>query len=260
MRSTRLTPPPPQKRPSIQNSANLLSHNLQSLHATLSSAQPALTSAHTYPLPSYPGRTQEDLLGQLLRKKIQPPVEDWIEIGVGDVGIFAEDGVVTTNGAGVNGVVREEKEEERGKAQGGGLFMSGREVAELWDWAGPEENRIAREIGEDGAFDDEFTLVEREDGIENVVTGLRRKFWESDEEEEDEKGENGGGGGGAAKKGGDKMDVDAVVQDAGPEIVKGMRRAGVDDSRPLMPLEAILRFTNSGIVPGLGTGGGQMRR
>ncbi|KAG9892057.1 hypothetical protein KCV05_g17983, partial [Aureobasidium melanogenum] len=67
--------------PSLQNSANLLYHNLDSLNKILAGAQPLLANAHVYPLPSYPGRTQEDLLTQLLRKKLQPQVEDWIANG-----------------------------------------------------------------------------------------------------------------------------------------------------------------------------------
>ena len=54
------------------------------------------------------------------------------------------------------------------------------------------------------------------------------------------------------------LDVDVVVQDGRPEVVRSMLRAGVDQSKPMMPLEAIMRFTNSGIVPSVG--GGQIRR
>jgi len=208
-------------RPRIQTSANLLSHNLGSLHATLSAAQPLLISAHAYPLPSFPGRTREDLLGQLLRKKLQPPVEDWIEEGVKLAAPFEEDGF---NGSHVNGTTN-----------GAHTGLSVNELESLWEWAGPEGNRIARELGGE-AFDDVFTLAEQEDGIENVVTGLRRKFFESDDEDDsDDK----------AKE--EDMEIDTV--DRRPDVVKAMYRPGIDETKPMMPLEDILRFVSQGKMP-----------
>ncbi|KAF2148819.1 hypothetical protein K461DRAFT_315792 [Myriangium duriaei CBS 260.36] len=206
---------------SIQNSANLLSHNLQSLHATLSAAQPLLTAAHAYPLPSFPGRTQEHSLVMLMRKKLQPPVEDWIEDGA-------------RRGTQLQGT--EAAKQVNGTTNGTPKTLSYQDLEELWNWAGPEGNRIAREIG-DEAFADVFTLAEQEDGIENVVTGLRRKFWESDDEDEEE--------GGAGKEG--SMDVDAP--DTRPELVKRMDRAGIDETKAMLPLEMILKFTNTGTLP-----------
>jgi len=113
--------------------------------------------------------------------------------------------------------------------------LSGKDIEAMWDWAGPEGNRIAREIGEE-AFNDVFTLAEQEDGIENVHTGLQRKFWESDDEDEDD-----------GKDKAEKMDVD--VQDSRPDVVKKMQRSGIDEERPMLSLEAILRFTSTGAMP-----------
>ncbi|KAF2224453.1 mediator complex, subunit Med8 [Elsinoe ampelina] len=207
---------------SIQNSATLLSHNLASLHATLSSAQPLLTAAHAYPLPSYPARTQEHSLLMLMRKKLQPPVEDWIEEGAKRGSqISGSDGDKQVNGT-TNGVHKTLKQDE---------------LDDLWAWAGQAANGIAREIGDD-AFADVFTLAEHEDGIENVVTGLRRQFWESDSEDEEEGGEG---------KKTDEMDVDEV--DTRPDIIKRMDRPGIDKSRPPLSLETILKFTNTGQMP-----------
>lgn len=205
--------------PSLQNSAILLSHNLATLHATLSNAQPLLSSAHVYPLPSFPGRTQEDLLGQLLRKKLQPGVEDWIEEGGTHAGFLSSTDDTTQ-------------------------AMTSDQWADLWHWAGPEGNRIARDLGED-TFNDVFTLAEQEEGIENVVTGLRRKMWESDDEESGDEGDKA-----------EKMDVDVVEKV--PEAVRKMQREGVDESKPVMPLEALLRFASTGVEPP--GGGAAVRR
>lgn len=164
------------------------------------------------------------MLGQLLRKKLQPPVEDWIEEGVKLAASFEEQGV---NGNHVNGTTN-----------GAHTGLSINELENLWEWAGPEGNRIARELGGD-AFDDVFTLAEQEDGIENVVTGLRRKFFESDDEGEEDSD-------GKAKQE-EEMEIDAV--DRRPELVKAMYRPGIDETKPMMPLEDILRFVSQGRMP-----------
>ncbi|KAH0343174.1 hypothetical protein KCU81_g5347, partial [Aureobasidium melanogenum] len=205
--------------PSLQNSANLLYHNLDSLNKILAGAQPLLTNAHVYPLPSYPGRTQEDLLTQLLRKKLQPQVEDWIANG--------------ERHAASSGI---EPPQTNGTSTNGPQSMNTAQLSDLWEWAGREGNRIARVMGAD-SFDDVFTLEEHELGIENVVTGLRRKLWDSDDEDEDDEG------GAQAKKPEDKqLDMDVDMVDSIPEPVKRLQRHNVDPTKRPMSIEHILRF------------------
>jgi mediator of RNA polymerase II transcription subunit 8 len=210
-------------RPSLQNSANLLYHNLDSLHKVLAGAQPLLANAHVYPLPSYPGRTQEDLLTQLLRKKLQPQVEDWIANGERHAANNAVE-PRHTNGSSAN------------PTEPGPQPMSTTQLTDLWEWAGREGNRIARDMGAD-AFDDVFTLEEHEAGIETVVTGLRRKLWDSDDEDEDDEGEAQG-----KTKDDKQLDMDVDMADIIPEPVKILQRHNVDPSKPPMSIEHILRF------------------
>ena len=99
-----------------------------------------------YPTPEFPGKTQEDLLGLLLRKKLEPDVEDWVEEGH-KTAVEALDG-------GNTGGLREE------------------DMHDLWEWAGMAANEQARKHTWGG----NYTLEEREMGVENVVTGLRRKL------------------------------------------------------------------------------------
>lgn len=106
-----------------------------------------------FPLETYPGKTQEGLLGQLLRKKLEPEVEDWVARGRR----AAEE-------AGMGDTDRREKTEE------------------LWNWAGLAANELARGHEWGG----EFTRDEREGGVENVVTGLRKRRMGGDEEEGEE--------------------------------------------------------------------------
>lgn len=209
-------------RPSLQNSATLLSHNLASLHHTLINAQPLLANAHVYPLPAYPGRTQGVMLAQLLRKKLEPPVEDWIAQGERHAAAITSDDA-QTNGVLANGNQLDQKPRKS---------ITPAQIEDLWNWAGPEGNRVARDMGAD-AFDDLFTLEEHELGIENVVTGLRRKMWDSDDEDDEDQDKE-------AKEKQDQMDIDTV--EAVPEHVRRLQRHNVDPSRPPMSLEHVLRF------------------
>lgn len=197
------------------------------------------------------------MLAQLLRKKLQPGVEDWITQGQKLASLIPSLENATT--AALDAVEKNMEEE--------GLKVV--QLDELWNWAGPEANRIAREdIGAEG-WDDVFTLAESEAGIENVVTGLRRKLWESEGEESDE--EEGRGGTGNKKE--DPMDLDRDDDDAKKNdkaitpalaaldnATRIMMTRKIDETRTPLPLEAILRYQLTGQPPTLSLGGGQIRR
>ena len=108
-------------------------------------------------MPSYPGREQEPVLNQLLRKKFEPHVEDWVEEGrlAGDEVVKGDEG------------------------------REGDEVIEMWEWAGMAANEQARKHEWGG----DYTLEEIEGGIENVVTGLRDESDEEEGEQQDKSGE-----------------------------------------------------------------------
>lgn len=126
------------------------------------------------------------MLNQLLRKKLEPHVEDWVEDGrLAGEGLAKEDG---------------------GRARD--------ELIELWEWAGMAANEQARKH----AWGGDYTAAEIEGGIENVVTGLR-----DEESEEDEGGEEDRGGarstraeghekGKAGEGGGRPLSMDEVLR------------------------------------------------
>lgn len=114
--------------------------------------------------------------------------------------------------------------------------MTTTQLTDLWEWAGREGNRIGADFGQD-AFDDVFTFEEHELGIENVVTGLRRKLWDSDDEDEDGEVEAQG-----KAKDDKQLDMDVDMVDTIPEPVKRLQRHNVDPSKPPMTIEHILRF------------------
>ena len=148
-------------RSSLHSLSQIISQNLASVSAHLNTHAPLLSSLVAYRLPSYPGREQEPVLNQLLRKKFEPRVEDWVEEG-------------RTVG------------EEVLKEDGG---RGGEEITELWEWAGVAANEEARKHEWGG----DYTLEEIEGGIENVVTGLRDEESDDEEREQEDKSAEGEG-------------------------------------------------------------------
>ncbi|KAK3178154.1 hypothetical protein OEA41_000287 [Lepraria neglecta] len=66
---------------SLHTLSQVISQNLLSVSTHLSTHSGLLSSLAAYPLPTYPGREKEPELNQLLRKKLEPHVEDWVEDG-----------------------------------------------------------------------------------------------------------------------------------------------------------------------------------
>lgn len=180
---------------SLQQSAQMLAYNQAQVQLLLSQHQQFFASAHSYPLPNFPGHTQEGLLIELMRKKLEPRAESWID---------------------------RYTESEAGQKKGP---LSDQDVRELWNWAGPTSNSVVRQLIEDGAFDDDYTLAEREDGVENVVTGLKRNLDADEEDEGEDKDEHEN----------DKMED---VRPNGP-------RLDMDPTLPPLPLESWLRFIST---------------
>lgn len=105
-----------------------------------------------YPSTNYPGRTQENILGQLLRKKLEPPVEKLIE-----------DGLVT-------------EAAEASKHQ---------DEEVLWEWArGWLGGRIREFLTTE--MEDNFTADERARGLDTINTGLKRKLDEDDDDDDED--------------------------------------------------------------------------
>ncbi|KFH46486.1 Mediator of RNA polymerase II transcription subunit-like protein [Hapsidospora chrysogenum ATCC 11550] len=154
---------------SLQASAQIIQRNLQSLLDSISENSDLLNRLAVRPSPNFPGRTQENALGQLLRKKLEPDVEELVAKG-------REAAVAATP----EGLAR---------------------MQEVWDdalrWV---QQRIAQYVAEEAG--DVYTKEEREMGVENVRTGLRRDL-DEDEEDEDEDEDEGAGGEGEGEGDGD---------------------------------------------------------
>ncbi|KAI9825903.1 MAG: mediator of RNA polymerase II transcription subunit 8 [Thelocarpon impressellum] len=143
---------------SLLSLGQILAHNLTALSTHLASSPQTFSSTTAYPLPTFPAAAEEALLQQLLRKKLEPGVEDWVREG------------------------REAGEAVARGDDGGGL--SPKELNELWAWAGPAANEEAR--GRDWVDEAAFTREEEEAGMGGWETGLRRDLEDDDEGGDDE--------------------------------------------------------------------------
>ncbi|KAK5132100.1 hypothetical protein LTR08_000350 [Meristemomyces frigidus] len=195
-------------RPTLQRDAELLMHNLNRYQETMNEHRDFLTAAHSYPLPSFPGHTQENVLVQLMRKKLDPKAEDWIAA-------YAKPKVKST--AQSNGTHAGEGDHTS--------QLSEADFRELWKWAGPTSTDTVKQMMLDDVFEEDYTIAEREAGVENVATGLKRNL--DDDSDEGDGGE-------------DKME----------DVMPGKpAEAGVDTSLPPLRLEALLQFTSTGALP-----------
>ncbi|EAW10304.1 RNA polymerase II mediator complex subunit MED8 [Aspergillus clavatus NRRL 1] len=208
---------------SLQSQASIISNNLLSVSEHLSDNCDLLSALVAYPGPEYPGRTQASTLEQLLRTKLDPRIEDWVARG---------------RRAGASAL--EDKD-----------ALSETELAELWDWAPVEANQEARRRNWGG----DYTLEEREMGIQNVVTGLRRQLEDDerdeDEDEDDEEEEEGEGED-------EEMEVVGVRRrsDAGAGLgfdtavpTPASSQQVQKGAGPVVPLDDVLRFMTTGTLP-----------
>lgn len=161
---------------------------------------------------------------QLLRTKLDPRVEDWV----------------------TRGRIAGTEATSSGSA-GEGLSES--DLAELWSWAPIEANAEARRRNWGG----NYTLEEKEAGIENVVTGLRRTLPDDDDdddedEDEDEEFED------VDEDGGEKMEIVGVHTRPGAsgvefDIVRGREHVLSEAASPAIPLDEVFRYMMTGARP-----------
>ena len=203
-------------RASFQNSAMVISQSLTSVSQHLNAHHDFFASMSVFPLPEFPGKTQETLLHQLLRTKLEPSVEDWVTEGR-------------------KAALKSARHDEN-------AGLSNDELLDLWSWAGMAANQEARKHTWGG----NYTLEEREGGIKYVVTGLRRRLKEdpndSSEEEDDEVSED--------EPDGEEMEV---IEDQSkrpePRSNKNSEKQANTTVLDPLPVDDVFRFLMKGLLP-----------
>ena len=169
-----------------------------------------------YPLPQYPS-SQALLLEHLLRTKLEPEAEEWVEKG------------------------HELAQEHSTTGRHAGLSQSDQD--ELWQWAPVAANDEIRKQNWGG----DYTMAEKQSGIENVETGLTRELQEPPDPDEQDDNE------GVEESDEDEGDEEDVVEIRRKTNAPGLEFdvATVKRSTPQMPLENIFRFMATGsMAPG----------
>ncbi|KAJ5473287.1 Mediator complexsubunit Med8fungi/metazoa [Penicillium sp. IBT 31633x] len=208
---------------SLQSQASIISNNLISVSEQLSDQRDLLSTLVAYPGPEYPGRTQAGTLEQLLRTKLDPRVEDWVARGRTVGTEPAQSAAPSAYGSNTDDAYKP---------------LSDAQLAELWEWAPLEANQEARRRNWGG----NYTLEEREAGIENVVTGLKRQLEDDDGSEEEESEEEEGDG--------DEMDVVGVRRKPGAAGLEfEIAPHHPHPVQPFVPLDLILRHMTTGRMP-----------
>ncbi|PGH10308.1 hypothetical protein GX51_00065 [Blastomyces parvus] len=211
---------------SLQSQATIISNNLLNVSEQLTDHHDLLSSLVAYPTPQFPGRTEAAMLSQLLRTKLEPRVEDWVSQGL-SMG--------------------------NADAARGRTGLTEEQLAELWQWAPVEANMEARRRNWGG----DYTLEEKEMGVKNVVTGLRRRLDEEDSGSESGSGdedESGEGEEGAGDGSGSGMEVVGVHRRPGGSGVQfDISREGghvpPTPMSPALPLQDVFRFMMTGAAP-----------
>lgn len=208
-------------RSSLQSHSALISGNLKNVIDQLKEHQELFGSMVVYPLPQFPGRTQEHILQQLLRTKLEPEVDDWVERGLD--------------------ITQKSLTESAYR-------LSNNDLDDLWEWA-PQD---ASKEGMKQKWGADYTLAEIQMGVDKIKTGLERelKIPEDDDnedamEDEEEEGEEEVTDEEDDDAESDKMDVIEIRRKPGGS---GLRYE-VSDRPPVvppMPLESAFRFMMTG--------------
>lgn len=259
--------PPTQLPPweAIQRQHHILMSQLVSLLETLFkhgyNQDSFLARAHAYPESNFPGISQTGLMQQLMRKKLEPSVEDWMERGTQAAGKAQMQAQAQAQAQAEGGPVTTVKEEDVKVPQsavsddimagleaaigpsptvGGGkdTAMSGtgvanekrmelaplstEDLAELWAWAGEAANHIARAVYAGKTVNVATGDVEGEGEDED----------EGEEEDDDEEGDD------------DAMDGTAAT--AKSKDVQGLENK-IEEDPQMMDLNEILKFTSTGV-------------
>ena len=157
----RSSPLPPWE--TIAERTSLVTTQFSSILAYLNRHEGFFRSAHAYPLPNFPDLSHEAIISQMLRKKLEPDVENRIDEGLK--------------------IGRRVNEAATDSVEG----LNCQDLGKVWDEALAEAVTVSDGV----TLGIDFTIaeIESEEGVEGVKTGIRRKL--DDGMEEVEEGEDG---------------------------------------------------------------------
>lgn len=202
-------------RSALQRHNGIISSTLGRISEQLSEHHDLLSSLSVYPLPQFPGPSQSHILESLLRSKLEPDVEEWVEKG--------------------------ETLAPSQATNPGELNHS--DLNELWDWA----PKAAKTRSWQQCWGGDYTVAERLQGLKDdgqgwdtIVTGLDRELEDPGTPKNPEaKDEEEGGEDDVAEE-----DVMEGVEDQPDKPVSSSRA----QKAPPMPLDSMLKFMSTGKI------------
>ncbi|KAI1342920.1 mediator of RNA polymerase II transcription complex subunit 8-domain-containing protein [Xylariaceae sp. FL0016] len=178
---------------SIQASADILQLNMRALLDIARDNNELFSRVAVHPSTNFPGRTQENVLGQLLRKKAEPSVETRMEEGRKTLDALPTPRTTldasTLSPAELDALKR-------------------RELESVWE--GVREACTDAIIGYAQNAGKAYTDEERAMGVQNVRTGLRQVPVDTDDEDDDEDEED--------EEDEDVMEIDRPPPPPAPEV------------------------------------------
>lgn len=167
-----------------------------------------------------------------MRTKLGPSAEEWIEKGQRLGGGGGDNNGDADQSAAMDSSSIHSYDYDYGHGRGHGHSHAHRsetklnpdDLKKLWRFAPIEANRLARQRNWGG----DYTLEEQAMGIENVVTGLKHKYYEDDDSDEDE-------------------DMDMIDEEASDSDSSDDESLMARD--PMLPVEEIFKFMTMGVPP-----------
>ncbi|KAK4100674.1 hypothetical protein N658DRAFT_516490 [Parathielavia hyrcaniae] len=168
---------------SLQASAAILQQNIRSIEDLVTENTDLFQRAAIHPSTNFPGRTNEHILLSLLRKKLEPDVESWVEEAREAARAAGLD--LGTLAVGVRERGEHDYDEEDTYGMDLDTDVPSDPFNEQWaDMRDAFQQSLQQYVTVQAKK--KYTVEEQAMGIQNVRTGLRQNLEESDEEEEDE--------------------------------------------------------------------------
>ncbi|KAK4042235.1 mediator of RNA polymerase II transcription complex subunit 8-domain-containing protein [Parachaetomium inaequale] len=190
LRASVMTTNPLPSRESLQASATILQQNIRSLQELATENAGMFQRLAIHPSTNFPGRTHEHILAQLLRKKLEPDVESWVEEARATARAAGLDASQLAAGVRKRGEHDYDDEDTYGMGQDDdGDDAPSDPFSEQWAemqdcFQQTLQQYVTVQVKK------KYTVEEQAMGVENVRTGLRQTLEESDDEEDEDEDED----------------------------------------------------------------------
>ncbi|KAK3904751.1 mediator of RNA polymerase II transcription subunit 8 [Staphylotrichum tortipilum] len=186
LRQSVLNSNPLPSRDSLQASVAILQQNIRTLQELATENAGLFQRLAVHPSTNFPGRTQEHILLSLLRKKLEPDVESWVEEARETAHVAGLDASKLSAGMRERGEHDYDDEDTYGMDEDDAPSDPFTEQwADMHDiFMQSLQQYVTVQVKK------KYTVEEQAMGVENVRTGLRQPLVDSDDEEDEDEEED----------------------------------------------------------------------